>query len=186
MKKEWGKLRENYRKTLAKREKATRSGAGNKKPLPTCNYFTELSFLSDSMSNRSCTSNIPLSLSSPLSSPASAVDMEDSIVDESLYAAQPAPVEIHSKSEKIKSTSYARKRKRSIDSDESADLLLVKALDKHLNQASEQSQPRPQEEDDDRLFCLSLVKTLKKLNGKKNALAKLKIQQVLFDIQFED
>ena len=105
----------------------------------------------------------------------------------SLYATQPAPVEIHSKSEKIKSTSYARKRKQSmIDSDESADLLLVKALDKHLNQAPEQSQPRPQEEEDDRLFCLSLVKTLKNLNGKKNALAKLKIQQVLFDIQFED
>ena len=82
LKKEWGKLRENYRKTLTKREKATRSGAGNKKPLPTCNYFTELSFLSDSMSNRSCTSNIPQSLLSPLSSPASAVDMEDSIVDE--------------------------------------------------------------------------------------------------------
>ena len=53
-----GKLRKNYRKCLAKREKATRSGAAAKK-LPTCNFFVELSFLRDTLLNRTTESNLP-------------------------------------------------------------------------------------------------------------------------------
>ena len=58
IKAEWEKLRENYRKCLAKREKATRSGAAAKK-LPTCNLFVELSFLRDKLLNRRTESNLP-------------------------------------------------------------------------------------------------------------------------------
>ena len=57
IKAEWEKLRENYRKCLTKREKATRSGAAAKK-LPTCNFFAELSFLRDTLLNQRTESNL--------------------------------------------------------------------------------------------------------------------------------
>ncbi|XP_028412543.1 uncharacterized protein LOC114535434 [Dendronephthya gigantea] len=59
IKREWEKLKDNYRKCLQRREKMTRSGAGNKK-LPTCNFFTELSFLKDIVSNRKTMSNVEI------------------------------------------------------------------------------------------------------------------------------
>ena len=64
-------------------------------------------------------------------------------------------------------------------------MLLVQTLDKHLS-GTQSNQTSSNEEDDDRLFCLSLVKTFKGLDVRKKALAKIKVQQVLFDIQFED
>ncbi len=40
------------------------------------------------------------------------------------------------------------------------------------------------EQDDSKLFCLSLVSTLKRLSARKRQLAKLKIQNVLYEIEF--
>jgi hypothetical protein len=54
---EWEKLKDNYRKCLNKREKATRSGARTKK-LSMCNLFAELSFLRDTLLNRKTESNL--------------------------------------------------------------------------------------------------------------------------------
>ena len=193
MKKEWAKLRENFRKTLIKREKATRSGAGSKKPLPSCNYFVELSFLTDSMSNRPSTTNVPPRLPSPIGSPASTIcgeDVADDIQQHIETNITPVSTNITPVSKRsdvtTRSSDYSNPRKRrSVDADENANLLLVQTLDKHLNQP-EQAQVQLQEEDDDRLFCLSLVKTLKGMAPKKNALSRIKVQQVLFDVQFQD
>lgn len=57
LKKLFDKMRDNYRRCLRKREKITRSGAGVKK-LPTCDFFHELSFLSDVMSTQQTDSNL--------------------------------------------------------------------------------------------------------------------------------
>jgi len=54
---QWGKIKENYRKCLKKREIKQRSGAGSDK-LPLCSFFTELSFLNDSLLNKRSESNI--------------------------------------------------------------------------------------------------------------------------------
>ena len=63
-----------------------------------------------------------------------------------------------------------RKRKR----DDTEDYLMKKleALDEN-------------DEDEDSLFCRSLVPTLQRLTPRQNKLAKIKIQQLLFDIEFE-
>ena len=53
----WNKLREIYRKCMKKREQKTRSGAGHGR-LPSCNFFNELQFLSDSLKNKPSESNI--------------------------------------------------------------------------------------------------------------------------------
>ena len=42
------------------------------------------------------------------------------------------------------------------------------------------------EKDEDELICLSLTQQLKRLSRKQNCLAKMKIQKVLFDAEFED
>ena len=42
------------------------------------------------------------------------------------------------------------------------------------------------EQDDSKLFCLSLISTLKRLDSQKRQLAKLKIQNVLYDIEFSE
>lgn len=41
-------------------------------------------------------------------------------------------------------------------------------------------------QDSDEMFLMSLLPALKRINPKQNSLARLKIQQVLFDIEFED
>ena len=50
---------------------------------------------------------------------------------------------------------------------------------------SANSQPAV-EEDEDLLFCRSIVPTLRKLPARKNKLAKMQIQQVLFNIEFDE
>ena len=61
------------------------------------------------------------------------------------------------------------------------DLLLAEALSK-----SGGSKEKSEEEDDsDWHFCKSLVSILKKLPPKKNRLARLEIQQVLFRYEFD-
>ena len=125
LKKEWAKLRDNYRKTLVKREKCTRSGAGSKK-LPTCNFFEELSFLCDSVSNRSSATNIPSVFSQSPPSPCM-VTTEGSSGAESATPTPTLPTALPKSDVKF----GAQKRKRT-NGDE-ADLLLVKTLDKHLS-----------------------------------------------------
>ncbi len=43
-----------------------------------------------------------------------------------------------------------------------------------------------EKDDSDLLFCLSLVDTVKRLDGRKKSLAKMKIQQVPFELEFEE
>ena len=40
--------------------------------------------------------------------------------------------------------------------------------------------------DQDESFCLSLVETLKRLSPRQNRMARMKIEQILFEIEFED
>ena len=47
------------------------------------------------------------------------------------------------------------------------------------------SEPKSQEDDDNMLFCKSIAPTLRGLPPRKSKLAKLKIQELLFNIEFE-
>jgi len=51
------KVEEELPKMLEKREEATRSGAGRTQ-LPTCQYFKELLFITDTVANRPTCSNV--------------------------------------------------------------------------------------------------------------------------------
>ena len=64
------------------------------------------------------------------------------------------------------------------------DLAIVETLKSSKKEVSEE--PKEKEKDCNVLFCLSLVDTLKALSPRENSLAKLKIQQVLFEIEHGD
>ena len=63
-------------------------------------------------------------------------------------------------------------------------LFLIQTLDKHLSNQTGPQNEMASNDDPHKLFCLSLVKVLKELKPRKNALAKIEIQQVLFETQF--
>ena len=205
IKAEWEKLRENYRKCLAKREKATRSGAAARK-LPTCNFFVELSFLRDTLLNQRTESNLPQPPGGTLPRPPNALpkppaqpsanlpqtpDNDLPVCVGELTAHDPAAASttLHGFSSPFKKQKYENnKKKKANDIQFGIDALLVKALTKDMCPSPEQApkQGSKEKDDPDLLFCLSLVDTLKKLDGRKKSLAKMKIQEVLFALEFEE
>jgi hypothetical protein len=62
------------------------------------------------------------------------------------------------------------------------DTLLVKTLQDIQASTSKSSTVG----DDDILFCKSLVPVLKEMSARQNRLAKIKINQLLFEIEFND
>ena len=169
IKHEWSKLQENYRKCLKKRELKTRSGAGSSK-LPTCNFYNELHFLSDSLANKPSESNITsLDMS---------FDKNTCVEEESEIAETP---------EAFQSSASKRTAKKKEEAQPSLlDAAILQTLNTVNQRNKDKDTKKDEEKDADTLFCLSLVNTLKSLSAKKNALAKLKIQEVLFTIQFDD
>ena len=72
-------------------------------------------------------------------------------------------------------TTIARKRKRSEVTDPVEQFLL-----------KEIKNNKQEEKDPDEMFCSSIVATLHRLEPKDNQMAKIKIQQLLFDFEFKD
>ena len=176
---EWSKLRENFRKCLKRREVATRSGSG-KTQLPSCQFFKELLFIKDTVSNRPTSSNVPLpDLFTPPPSPgieSATVTSENSSI--MTTAATPVlPVVTSGRSNT--STSSTSKRKK--DSDE-LNTLLMASIKRDLSSQTSSSQSSGSnlvENDPDKAFCLSLVEELKSLAPCKKRLARVKMLQVL-------
>ena len=70
------------------------------------------------------------------------------------------------------------------------DTLLMKTLQEfgtEKEQSTEESVPvQKQDESADSLFCRSLIPILENLNAKKNRYARMKIQELLYEIEFDD
>ena len=165
----WTNLWENFRKCIKKREQRTRSGAGSSK-LPTCNYFTELSFLTDTLKNKPTDSNLDRAIrfgkenTTPRSEESSDVDF--------------TPKRTMKRNRDVnRATNNTQQQQPSM-----LDLAIVETLKSSKKEVSEE----PKEKDCNVLFCLSLVDTLKALSPRENSLAELKIQQVLFEIEHGD
>ena len=184
---QWNKLKENYRKCLKRRESATRSGAGAK-TLPTCQYFLELSFITDTVTNRSTISNMsiftpplsPLLLSPSLPSP-SAPDASvgnDGSTDDNHYS-----INMHTTPTSSTNNNISKKRK---NTSKDLDSLLMTSIARDL-QTTTPSVPAlsVEEKDPDTLFCLSLVQEFKELPPRKKRLSRLKIME-LFCAMHED
>ena len=156
----------------------TRSGAG-KTQLPTCQYFKELQFITDTVTNLPTISNVPTSdpaLFTPPPSPA-LPPPSPAISDTYDNNDNPTPPS--------NATPVAKKRRRDISSSGSdMNQLLMQSIQRDLNTPT---QPAKQDEkDSDTLFCLSLVQDFKDLPARKKRLARVKIMQVISDLHGDD
>ena len=169
----WTKLKENFRKCLKRREKATRSGAG-KTQLPTCQYFKELQFITDTVTNRPTASNVPTITDIFRPPPSPAIVPETYDKDDSTT----------SSSYPITTTPVAKKRKGDVSSSD-VNQMLIQSIQRDLNAPPPQPQ-RQDEKDSDALFCLSLVQDFKDLPARKKRIARVRIMQVISDMHGDD
>ena len=162
-----------------------KSGSGAKK-LSCCKYFNELSFLQQIETGRSTHSNLTIP---QVTSPSINQNKQTSIhppAQQHISSPPPAPPSFMSPppssvlTQPTATVQTKRKKKSSVEIDP-VEEYLIKEL------AGSKKEPTPeQEKDAEDLFCLSIVPTLKRLPPKKRQLAKLKIQQLLFDLEFGD
>ena len=172
-----------------------RSGAAASKQA-TCKYFDQLSFLHSKVSNKPTESNLtPLieveDASSVLENPAAST-VTQSVPSSTILTmtsalrkgiSSSAPGKKSSESERIPYTPAKRSKSRA-DMAYTVDTLLVKTL-QDMQEPSSKSTTAG-DDDEDMLFCKSLVPQLKKLPARQNRLAKIKINQLLFDMEFND
>jgi len=182
---------------MKKRENLTRSGAGAK-TLPSCSFIAELSFISDSISNRETHSNVQIN---NLMQPRSNLDLLNVETDDSyshlLVSTQglspvstatnctrnslQSPTSSKETPTNISKTTKTRKRKKT-DIDFELDSVLAESIKLDIEKSKQNDT-----EDPDRLFCLSLVQEFKDLKTpKKKRKARLEILRIFCDLSNSD
>lgn len=89
---------------------------------------------------------------------------------------------------KLRQPTYMKRKRREEISDK-IDCVLLKTLSEMKetsNETQNMQQNTTEDVDADFMFCKSLIPILKKLPAKKNGLAKIKIQALLYEIEFEE
>ena len=179
-------MKDNLKKCLDRRSKMQKSGAPASS-LPKCNYFEQMSFLHDKTMNRPSESNvsIPLNEVVPMNETAT-IELSDATLIQSLTpVASPAtPLSTSSSSTnfEVPSTKKPReKRKRSDDTTGQTSQIL-----EQIGSIEMELKKNQDDDNEDSLYCRSLVPTLQKLPPRKNKLAKIKISQLLFEMEFDE
>ena len=182
LKAQWKNLRENLRRCLQKRNEMSRSGAATY-TLPKCKYFSQLQFVHDKVLNKDTQSNV--SIPSPL-------NINISSTDNAASTDFTSPL---SSGSSVQSEVIGGKRRKSCENESrkmkdtnQMDTQFLKAL-QDINDSTKSLssvEEKQHVEDDNSLFCRSIIPTLRNLGPRKNKLAKLKIQQILFDLEFDE
>ena len=165
LKKQLKNLKDTLKKCLDKRNELTKSGAAASK-LPKCKFFEQMAFLHEKTGNQPTQSNVNYNLESPEISNLGSPPSISSFRYETKSVKEPCTTPARKKS-KI-DTPEADLRKSLIETD----LMIKKSME--------------QAEDEDSLYCRSLIPILKELPTKKKRLAKIKISQLLFDLQYDE
>ena len=181
---QWNKLKENYRKCMKRRDKATRSGAG-KTQLLTCQYYRELAFITDTISNKPTTSNVPIpDIFTPPASPHLLSQMSPAVVADNSDVSQTQhdnhSIPTSNTTPTSTTVSTAKKRKTSKNDFNG---LLMASIQRDLSVPPLKT---TEEKDPDTLFCLSLVHEFKDLSNKKKRLARVKMMQVFCELHEDD
>ena len=155
----------------------TRSGAGSSK-LATCRHFNLLSLLHSTTVTSQGTSNVDISLCENQND----IESSNEISEDSQITMG-----------KINATETCQaKNKSKRKSEDTIDVQLreslsnvndaVKAITQNQNFVNETNN----DTDSDMLFCKSLVDSLRGLTPRKNKIARMEIQKVLFEVEFEN
>lgn len=188
LKGQWKTLRDKFRRCIVNRKTQSRSGSKSGK-LSKCKYFENLQFLSDVISNAETESNVTIPNNQAKSNNQTVANNQSipsNQLNESIVGkAASTPNEL---STPVIKMPY-RKRKKDSSYAEKVDLILVDTLKKmqkprNFDQplSNEKEKEKDTKTDSETLFCQSLVDQLKALNARKNKLARIKIQQILFEI----
>lgn len=151
----WKNLRESYLRCKSKRAKLTKSGSKASR-LPSCNFFDLLTFLDDNTEEALSTSS---------------TNLDDSINEE----LPQNPIASYR-------SNFSSKRKTSKPDD--IDTEILASLKSMNNQTPPQEPVNVREESANSLFCKSLISSMDDLTPEQTMLARIKIQQVLFDIKY--
>lgn len=160
----WKNLKDGWSRCQAKLNKlALKSGSKATGKRPTCKFYDQLVFLGDSYNsidnNQSSSSQLtsaPTSSSSDLNQTTPKLPYRESF--------------------------KRQKHNNKCDSVERELLRSIKDVNAQINQ--QQHQPEQTDEGANMHFCKSLAPLLDNLSPEKNILARIKLQQVLYDIQF--
>lgn len=164
-------MKDNYKKCLDRQNKAAKSGSAASKVIK-CKYFDQLSFMYDKTANKPTESNITITTSTS----SSLGPTED-------QTTEPAPVTKRKSDEaQIKSLKYP---KGGPALSMEVDNMLIKTLESMEKEKPSENVDN-QNQDPDSLFCRSLIPILQGLPPQKNRLAKLRMQQLLYEIEFDE
>ena len=174
LKRVWKNLREAYYKCINNRSKLTRSGAKASK-LPTCHFYEVLQFLSVTSEEETlpvaCNiteGNItPFACSSTPKSTKCANNTSQSDIE---------PID--------RKAFNPRKRKTNHNQVDETDLVLIKSLE-NVNNQIQQSREKDEKESSNFLFCKSLIEIMDTLSPEQNMEARIKMQQILFEIKYK-
>lgn len=164
---------------MDRQSRAMKSGAAATK-VPKCKFYNELAFLTDKTANRPTETNINTSKD--------IIGEQDSCTQSSCGIAGAEEV-ITGTKRKTQETvgkspnKYTKSSKARADMDYALDTMIVKTL-------HDMEKPNLENEstnvDGDSLFCKSLIPILKSLSPKKNRQAKCRIQQMLYELEFDE
>lgn len=183
LKAQWKNLRDSLKRCLVRRAELTRSGAAAH-TLPKCKYFSQLQFVQDKVMNKETSSNVSMPPPSPITSdgmmsPSSSLseNHEEENLDSTSSSIEPIP--------KKPRQSQSNKRPR-VQAATEMDVQFLKTLEDINSTTRAALLPNDAEDDEDMLFAKSIVPTLRKLAARKNKIAKLKIQTLLFELEFDE
>ena len=184
LKAEWKKLKENFKCCIDKRARLTRSGAATDS-LPKCKYFDQLLFIHDKVKNRETESNVNLGDSNEEQEQSST---ESICTMQTNPSRSSTPTTKRANSDEMDGLYYTPTSAKTSKRNElsmQVDAMLVKSLNDLKEPAPIQPTIVDHTEDADTHFCKSIIELLKSFAPKQNRLAKMKIQQALFDIEFD-
>lgn len=188
LKAEWKKVREGYRRAVEKRVDQTKSGAASTK-LATCRHFNLLSFLYSTVISQATESNVEIPCVENESNFGTPGNSEVA-AGEATPARRSIDMTISSGSNSNSSASCQPRGKTKRKSEDVIDTQLRESLN-NVNDAvkaiagASSNEFNRNEMDSDMYFCQSLVSSLRSLPPRKNKLARIKIQQVLYDLDEE-
>ena len=188
LKQEFKRLKDNLKKCMDRREKATKSGAPQSK-LPQCKYFTQLLSLTDKTVNKPTESNVsiiisegedlieesPLELQPTTSTPSKTQSVSQSCTNGNIGSrsqfhdleAQPSSTSAKKSKPLLTNTSDTSQPKKShAELAHVVDSMLVKALQDMQNNESK-SDGLNTEDDEDSLYCRNLIPIFRELPLKK-------------------
>ena len=157
------------KKMLGQAKSKSRSGAAASS-LPKCRFFDQMAFLHEKSANKSTESNVTVNI------PTSEVISAPSCSEDNYFPLNSPTSSLSSSSGSTKPPSSKRK-KNSIETSLTKSLMECDDALKNIS---------AEDKNEDSLFCKSLIPILKDLPLQKRRYAKVKMSQLLYEIQYDD